>query len=288
MDGTSNHNHAAAATTVVAGFPALHRRPSKAQGAAAPVLFLHGAFADEHCFAGWVQQFAEEGYEAYAPARRGRHGVGPTDAAGLTFDDYLADTNQVIDELGEAPIVVGHSLGGLLAQRLAEQGRTRAIVLIASAPPGVLTAQAVALPRFLPKMARIMTGRPFVVGNDACSVLALNAVPEDERPAILAHLTAESGRVYRSLLLGTIRIDASKVSVPVFVAGGDQDRIISNRLLVNTARRYHAAPHVYPGHGHWIIQEPGWETLARDILTWLRGLHLSTGSHSQIMTDAQR
>lgn len=66
-------------------------------------------------------------------------------------------------------------------------------------------------------MGAIMTGRPFVVGNNACSVLALNAVPEHERPAIHAHLTPESGRVYRSLLLGTIRIDATKVTVPVFV-----------------------------------------------------------------------
>ncbi len=269
MDATPIDNHTTDAATIVAGFPALSRRPSSGRRGAAPVLFLHGAFADEHCFAGWVERFAAAGYEACAPARRGRHGVGPADAAGLTFDDYLADTNRVIDELGQTPIIVGHSLGGLLAQRLAEQGRARAIALIASAPPGMLTAQAVALPRFAPKMGRIIAGRPFVVGNNACSVLALNAVPEHERPAIHAHLTPESGRVYRSLLLGSVRIDAAKVTVPVFVAGGDRDRIISERLVAKTARHYRVAPDIYPGHGHWLLQEPGWETLADDILAWL-------------------
>jgi pimeloyl-ACP methyl ester carboxylesterase len=71
------------------------------------------------------------------------------------------------DAVGERPILVGHSLGGLVAQRVAELGRARAIALLAPAPPGVLTAQAIALPRFAPNVPRIMTGRPFIVGNDA-------------------------------------------------------------------------------------------------------------------------
>ena len=60
-------------------------------------------------------------------------------------------------------MVVGHSLGALLAQRLAELGRARAIVLIAPAPPGMLTAQSVALRHFVPQMPKIMTGRPFIM-----------------------------------------------------------------------------------------------------------------------------
>ena len=81
-------------------------------------------------------------------------------------------------------MLIGHSLGALIAQRLAEQGRARAIVLIAPAPPAMLTAQAVALPHFLPQMPRILAGRPFVVGPAACSTLALNRMPEAERPAV--------------------------------------------------------------------------------------------------------
>src|SRR5262249_57281266 len=141
-----------------------------------------------------------------------------------------------LDTLDEAPVLVGHSLGGLLAQRLAESGRARALILLASAPPGMLTAQAVAVPRFAPKLPAIMTGRPFVVGASACSVLALNKVPPGQRPPIHARLTPESGKVYRSAMLGTVRVRASRVQLPVFVAGGADDRILSQRLTRKTAR----------------------------------------------------
>jgi pimeloyl-ACP methyl ester carboxylesterase len=118
-------------------------------------------------------------------------------------------------------------------------------------------------------MPRILSGRPFIVGNGACSALALNAVPADERPAIHAHLTHESGRVYRSLLLGSIRVDPALVTVPVRVCGGERDRIVSTRLVRNTARHYGVTAHLYPDHGHWILQEPGWDGVADDILRWL-------------------
>jgi pimeloyl-ACP methyl ester carboxylesterase len=253
----------------IAGFPALVGRPARPRPDLAPVVFLHGAFADHVAFRGWVGRFAATGRDTVAAARRGRLGVGPERAAGLTFDDYVDDTLAVVDALGRAPVVVGHSLGGLVAQRVAELGRARALVLLASAPPGMLTAQAIAFPRFAPKLPRIMTGRPFVVGNDACSVLALNRVPEAARPAIHAHLTEESGRVYRSMMLGTIRIDASKVRVPVFVAGGVDDRIISTRLVRTTARHYRVDARLYDDHGHWLLEEPGWERLADDVVEWL-------------------
>jgi pimeloyl-ACP methyl ester carboxylesterase len=70
-------------------------------------------------------------------------------------------------------------------------------------------------------------------------------------------------------MFGTVRVNAAKVQVPVFVAGGTEDRIISPRLVRKTARHYHAEPRLYSGHGHWIIQEPGWQIIADDILSWL-------------------
>jgi hypothetical protein len=47
------------------------------------------------------------------------------------------------------------------------------------------------------------------------------------------------------------------------------DRIVSPRLVRKTARHYHVEPRLYGGHGHWIIQEPGWQAIAGDILSWL-------------------
>ena len=263
MDTTAPQVH----ETMRAGFPTLEAAP--ASTGKPPVVLLHGAFADQDSFRGWVERLAASGHQAFAPARRGRVGVGPDKAAGLTFEDYVKDTVAVVDTLDEPPVLVGHSLGALLAQRLAEQGRARAIVLIAPAPPAMLSAQAVALPHFLPKMPRIMTGRPFVMSPAACSALALNEMPRAQRPAVHAHLTHESGKVYRSLMLGTVRIDARKVRVPVYVAAGTEDRIISTALAKKTAQHYGVEPRMHEGRGHWIIGEPGWESLVDDVASWL-------------------
>jgi pimeloyl-ACP methyl ester carboxylesterase len=266
---TDLHDDVTVEDTTIAGFPASAARPVHSKRGAPTVVFLHGAFADHAGFEGWLRLFAGAGYPATAASRRGRLGVGPERAAGLRFGSYVEDTAAVLGAVGGKPILVGHSLGGLVAQRLAELGRARALVLLASAPPAMLTAQAIALPRFAPNMPKIMTGRPFIVGAGACSVLALNKVPPDERPPIHAHLTHESGKVYRSLMLGTVRVKASKVRVPVFVAGGTEDRIVSPRLVRKTARHYGVEPRLYAGHGHWILQEPGWQAVASDILGWL-------------------
>jgi pimeloyl-ACP methyl ester carboxylesterase len=263
MNGTSSQVR----ETTRAGFPSFEATPDGP--AKPPVVLIHGAFADHHTFRSWVERLAAAGHPAIAPARRGRLGIGPEHAAGLTFEDYLADTTAVLDTLDEPAVLVGHSLGALLAQRLAEQGRARAIVLLAPAPPAMLTAQAVALPHFLPQLPKIMSGRPFIMGPGSCSALALNRLPEEQRPPVHAHLTHESGKVYRALMLGSERIDARKVQVPVLVAGGTEDRIISTSLTRRTARHYGVEPRLYDGRGHWLVGEPGWESLVDDVVTWL-------------------
>jgi pimeloyl-ACP methyl ester carboxylesterase len=213
LTGTPTPEH-----TAVAGFPAIISRPQGAGRRLPPVVFVHGAFADHTAFEPMARRFAAAGFGSVAASRRGRLGVGPGRAAGLTFDDYVEDTEAVLETLNGPAILVGHSLGGLIAQRLATRGKAVALVLLASAPPGVLTAQRAALPKFAPNMPRILLGRPFIVGHDACSVLALNRIPPAQRAPIHAHLTHESGKVYRSLLFGTVRVKPSDVDVPIFVA----------------------------------------------------------------------
>src|SRR5947208_6935410 len=104
--------------TKIAGFPAFVGRPSHPRHDAPAILFLHGAFADHFGFKGWVRHFSAAGYPSVAVSRRGRLGVGPDRAAGLTFDSYVDDTLAVMDELGDSPVLIGHSLGGLVAQRV--------------------------------------------------------------------------------------------------------------------------------------------------------------------------
>src|SRR5688572_2516933 len=156
-------------TTTIAGFPAM-----RVEGRADRPLvhFLHGTFVTHECFAPWLEVMACVGYRSVSVSRRGRLGVGPERAEGLRFADYFDDTLRVIDALGERPVIVGHSLGGLLAQKVAEADRAAAIVLLSPAPPGMLTAQAVALPAMLPMMPKILLGKPLVPECQTCDAIA--------------------------------------------------------------------------------------------------------------------
>jgi pimeloyl-ACP methyl ester carboxylesterase len=252
--------------TSIAGFPAITTPRGKDRP---PLLFIHGAFVTHDSYAGWMTELARRGWGGVAASRRGRLGVGPERAAGLTISDYLDDTLKVIDALDETPVVVGHSLGGLIAQKIAELGLCRAAVLLAPAPAAMLTAQAVAFPSLLPMFPKMLAGKPLLPPAGSCARIVLNKIPEAERPSIHGELVHESGKVYREMVFGTYKIDAAKVKCPMLVIGAEEDRIVSKALVALTAKRYGAELRMYKNHAHWFLAEPGWEKIAVDAADWL-------------------
>lgn len=252
--------------TTIAGFPA-HITP--VQKARPPLVFIHGAFVDHVPFDTWLGELARLGWGGISASRGGRDGVGPEKAKGLTIADYVSDTLKIIDTLDEAPVLVGHSLGGLIAQKIAEMGRARALVLLAPAPAGMLTAQPVALPSYLPMLPSIMAGKPFLPPAGTCSRIVLNRVPKEYHSAVHGSLVHESGKVYREMMFGTVKVDAAKVKCPVLVLGATEDRIVSPALVKWTAERYGAELRMYSGHAHLFLGEPGWEKIAGEVAGWL-------------------
>ena len=252
--------------TTVAGFPAAQVDGDRSRP---PLLFIHGSFVQHQSFAGWQRHFGALGWRSVAASGRGRAGVGPDRAKGLGIADYVNDTLAVIAAMDQVPIVVGHSLGGLIAQKIAELGRARAAVLLCSAPAAMLTAQRVALPTYLPMIPRILTGQPIIPAPNGCSTIALNAMPEAARPAIHRTLVHESGKVYREMIFGSYKIDFGRIKCPVLVAGGRLDRIVEPKLVEWTAAKLGVMAKLYVGHAHWLLEEPGWEAIAGDVAAFL-------------------
>src|SRR2546425_205317 len=100
----------------------VERVTSGAPPRARPILFLHGMWGGSWMWDHYLSFFAGRGYTGYALNLRGHHGSKPVDDIGrVPFADYLADARAVAASIGD-PIIVGHSMGGLLAQKLAELG----------------------------------------------------------------------------------------------------------------------------------------------------------------------
>jgi pimeloyl-ACP methyl ester carboxylesterase len=249
----------------LAGFPAIGAGPPSGL----PLLFMHGSFATHSCFRAWVELFGARGWHAVSASRRGRLQVPPPQAEGVELAQYLDDTRRMIDALARAPVLIGHSGGGLLAQKLAEEGRCVAAVLLSPVPPWTLVPSFDALPAVLPMLPNILAGRPVLPSYWTAVRALLNRMPQPDRSRIYAGLVHESGAAFRQLMHGSIPVDAGKVRCPMRVVGAEDDRIVPASLARQIAAYYGADFQAHQDHGHWFIEEPGWDAIAHDIVGWL-------------------
>jgi pimeloyl-ACP methyl ester carboxylesterase len=236
------------------------------------MLLIHGAFSSAADFSAWRSFFAGEGFDVVAPSLPAHAPSDPAALATLSLPDYLKALLAVRNGLAEALVVVGHSMGGLLAQQLAAATPCRALVCVASAPPGKLPAQVRSLPHLAPLMPAIMAGRPIRPSPATFRALALHDLPTSEQQTVSEGLGYESGRAYRAMILGLgqCRVDRAAVRCPVLCLSGGLDRIISRRLARSIAARYRAEHKVFPARGHWLIAPSAVQEAAGTTLQWLR------------------
>jgi pimeloyl-ACP methyl ester carboxylesterase len=244
-----------------------------------PILFIPGYFASAWVYESYLPFFAERGYAGFGLNLRGREGSAlplGTMLGRVSLDDFIDDARQVAGWLTERvgkPIVFGHSMGGLIAQKLGEEGFARALVLLSPAPPrGISVMTAGLLRRQLRYLPALLRSRRVVPRWADMRALVLNRVPEAEQKATFARFIPDSGRAGRQMSLGRVKVDADRVrgnGCKVLVVTSDEDRFIPQRVAQRVAQRYRAPIFVARGHGHLMLQEPGWREPADFIAGWL-------------------
>jgi pimeloyl-ACP methyl ester carboxylesterase len=234
-----------------------------------PILFLHAAFSRGEHFAPWVRFFSAAGFECVAPTLPGH---APSDAellGKLSISDYLESALAARHALTEPPIVIGHSMGGLLAQAVAAETACAGLVCLASVPPAILWPQLRALPALTRLMPAMLAGRAIRPSSETSLELVLNGLPDPEQRAIVASLGPDSGRAYRAMIFGRTRVSRGAVRCPVMCVSGEDDRIVSAAMSRSIAARYGADEMVVPGVGHWLVAPSVLATVGPRILNWL-------------------
>lgn len=213
---------------------------------------------------------ARHGYESHAVNLRGHHGSRPVgDIGKVSLREYIADAMEVARSL-KNPIVIGHSMGGLIAQKVAEAGACRALVLIASAPPRWIPVASWLLIKRQVKFARaLLLFEALMPDRDDADALMFNRTPVPDREKFFPRLVPESGRAGFQLSFGIVDVHESRLTAPTLVMTGLDDQFVVPRVARALSRKYKAPLREYQSFAHHIITEPGWEAPCGDVVQWL-------------------
>lgn len=253
------------------------------------VLMIHGYGCASSCWGPVAERLTAEGYRVEAPTIRAdqRKVAAPgAGLAGLSLADYVADMSALAAALakqdGEAPIVFGHSMGGLIAQKLAEAGLVSGAVLFSPASPADARGKPKLSPVFAFLNAVLMskpetrTVKQWKTGFKLC---VMNAVPASRHDTLYARMVYDSGRVLANLAWPdkdpnkTAHVDVDKVTVPILVVAGALDRTtpVDDMRLVGQKYSAVGGDYVeYPNNAHWLIDEPGTDVILGDVIGWLK------------------
>lgn len=248
----------------------------RASARAVPILFVHGAWHGAWCWAEpFLPYFADHGYAAYALSLRG-HGKseGRERLRWTRIADYVADVEQVAARLPRPPIVVGHSMGGLVVQKYLETHVAPAGVLLAAVPVGGIWRTTLRIagrhPRLFLKANVTMSLYPLVSTPSLAREVFFSAdMPAEQVGGYSASLGDESYLAFMDMLVFNLP-KPQKVKSPMLVLGAEQDAIFSPGEIQATARAYHTQAEIFPGMAHDMMLEAGWRAVADRILDWLK------------------
>jgi pimeloyl-ACP methyl ester carboxylesterase len=244
----------------------------------APLLFVHGAWHAAWCWdENFLSFFADKGYRAVALSFRG-HGDSPTDKPLriCSVADYVEDVSSVADTLPTSPVVIGHSMGGLIVQKYLEKHAAPAGVLMTSIPPRGNLGNALRWIRQRPthfaKMTFTGKALPYINPPQLARERFFSShTPEDDVRKYAARLQEDSSRIGIDCLL--LRLPRpTRVTTPLLVLGAEEDTAHTRKEILATARAYGTEAEFFPDMGHNMMLEPGWAAVAERIHTWL-GAH---------------
>jgi len=241
----------------------------------APLLFVHGAFCgawvwDEY----FLPYFAKRGFAAHAVSLRGHGGSeGHEDLARYRLEDYVEDVVAAVNQIEPTPILIGHSMGGVIVQRYLRHHAAAGAVLLGSGPPSGMLPSGVAMflnDALLTSQLSLMQS----LGTQEAPRKALRravfspSMPKADANAYLARMHNESVLVGLDLLAPHLPRNPHRVPIAVF--GAQNDFFIPPVLVRSTAAAYRTRATIFQNLSHLMMLDREWEQVAEAILQWLQ------------------
>ena len=254
-------------------------------GSARPTLvFVHGMYMNGRSWAPWVERAATAGFDGIAPdwpfhdgaPAALRRQIDP-ELGSLTFGRVVRHLQEVISGMPEPPLAVGHSVGGLVVQRLVNDGLVRAGVAISSAPArGVISLDPHFLRANFPHVNPFAGNRPVIMTPARFHYAFCNTMSRSASDrAFEEYVVPESRNVPRSTLTRSAGIDFRRDHGPLLFIAGDNDHLCPERMVARNAMAYRRSPsparlRAFSGRSHLICNQEGWAEVADAAFAFLR------------------
>jgi pimeloyl-ACP methyl ester carboxylesterase len=255
------------------------------------VLFIHGLWLHASSWDRWIERFRSAGYEPHAPGWPGDGATvaecrqNPEAIGDHGIDDVVDHYAGVIASLPTPPILVGHSFGGMIAQKLLGQDRARAAVAIDAAQiKGVLPVPLSALRATLPVFKNPANKhRAVSLTGEQFRFAFANAVPEEESEQLFERWTIPApGRpLFEAAAANFNPHSPAKVDTdnanrgPLLLIASGQDNTVPESITRAPLKQYRHSAAVtdittFPDRGHSLTIDSGWPEIADTCLNWLK------------------
>ena len=256
-----------------------------------PVIFIHGLWLHASSWTQWVELFNQAGFSAIAPGWPGdRETVAESrahaeDIGDHGIDDVEAHFAGIIEGLDSAPILIGHSFGGMIAQKLLGQDlATAAIAIDAAQIKGVLPLPLSALKATLPVFKNPANRhRAVSLTAEQFRFAFANAVSEEESQQLFDAYTipAPGKPLFEAAAANFNPHSAAKVDTanenrgPLLLISGGQDNTVPEVVTRATLKQYRHSDAVtdfleFPDRSHSLTIDAGWRAVADACFAWLK------------------
>jgi pimeloyl-ACP methyl ester carboxylesterase len=256
-----------------------------------PVVFIHGLWLHATSWGAWEELFRGAGYEPIAPgwphepSTVAQAREKPELVANIGIDDAVNHYAEIIGALAAPPVIIGHSFGGLITEKLLGQGHGAAGVAIDPAQiKGVLPLPLAQLRAGLPGLgnpanlhkAVSLTQKEFRFGFG-------NALTEEESNELYEKWTIPSPArpLFQAAAANFALHSEAKVNTgnetrgPLLLISGTADHTVPDVVTRSTLKQYRDSTAVtelkqFQGRGHSLTIDSGWQEVADAVLAWLK------------------
>ena len=244
------------------------------------VIFIHGAWSTGAIWNNYKIHFSNKGYTLFSPTLSYHTTLQNDSLIGVSIEDYVNQIRLIVQAFKNPPIVVAHSMGCIIAQRLAMEDLLDKMILIA--PPanyGMMPpSESIKSVKWINNVAHLKNNVAKPSFKQAVEGMLHNLSSEKQRE-VYSKMTDESGLVLKEMiwiknLFGKKpnKINYSKIDNPILLISGGIDNASPLKIAEKLFKKYKTNSEIklFQNNAHWMMEESNWEEIALFITNWIK------------------